>query len=33
MGRLLAWMVWMVCLHGWRASVDDAGGMLPWMVC
>ena len=32
-GGVLAWVVQMTCLRGWRASVGDVGGVLAWMAC
>ena len=28
---VLAWVAWVVCLRGWRASVGDVGGVLTWV--
>ena len=27
MSSMLAWMGWVVCLRGWRASLGDVGGV------
>ena len=38
-GDVLAWVTWVVCLHGWyewRASVGSVGrvgSVLTWVVC
>ena len=29
---VLAWVAWVACLRGWRASVGDVGGVLAWVV-
>ena len=34
MGGMLAWVVWVACLHGWHANMDgvgDMGGVLVWV--
>ena len=28
---VLAWVVWVACLRGWRAGVGDVGGVLAWV--
>ena len=33
MGGMLAWMAWVACLCGWRASVGSVGGVLAWVTC
>ena len=33
MGGLLAWVAWVTCLRGWRASVGGMGGVLAWVAC
>ena len=30
---VLVWVAWVACLHGWRASVGDVGGVLTWVAC
>ena len=32
-GGVLAWVAWMACLHGWRASVDGMDGVLMCVAC
>ena len=28
---VLAWVTWVACLRGWRASMGDVGGVLAWV--
>ena len=28
---VLAWVAWVACLRGWRASMGDVGNMLAWV--
>ena len=28
---VLAWVTWVACLRGWRASMGDVGSMLAWV--
>ena len=30
---VLAWVAWVACLRGWRASMGDVGGVLAWVAC
>ena len=29
-GGVLAWVVWVACFRGWRASVGGVSGVLTW---
>ena len=36
MGSVLAWMTWVACLCGWRASMGGmggVGGVFTWVAC
>ena len=30
---VLAWVAYVACFHGCRASVDDVDGVLTWVAC
>ena len=33
MGGMLAWVAWVGCLRGWRASMGDMLAWVVWVAC